>query len=248
MPVLPVQIIPPTFPDGYCPPTVQQFANDLQSGSRLSSSITLDKVIISDSPPSDHTKLWFKTSAGAPFTYPSIPLYFWHLSLAAWVAAHYRQPGQHTWEEFAAAGDIDAYDGGAAGAVTATSGPFWAIDTAYDGRSPMSPGVIAASNPAKTLGYGEDFGEGAHAMTAQEVAAHTHPLTGDAQIVNGDNLKTVLTGSGGAGLMVGLTGTAQPDISILNNKFTTTQQAMPVVHPVRGMSCIVRTARLFYVG
>lgn len=249
MSVLPVQIIPPTFADGYCPPSVQQFANDLQSGSRLSSSISLDKVILSDTPPTDHTKLWFKTLGGAPFPFPAIPLYSWHTSLAAWVAAHYRLPGQHTWEDFDTAADIDTYDGGATGVVSPTGGPFWVIDPAYDGRSPMSPGVIPTANPAKTLGYKEDFGEGAHTQTGEETGPHTHPLDGDAQIKNNGALKTVIPGSGGAGIQIGLTGTAQPtDITVAPNTYVATQQAMPIIHPVRGMSCIMRTGRLYYLG
>src|SRR5262245_27152008 len=118
MAVLPVQIIPPAFPDGYCPPNAQIFANDLLARARLSSSITLDKVVISDTAPTDHTKLWFKTLNGAPFAYPSIPLYYWHQSLTTWVAAHPDSPGKHHWEEFDAASDVDTFEGGTAGAVT----------------------------------------------------------------------------------------------------------------------------------
>jgi hypothetical protein len=49
--------------------------------------------------------------------------------------------------------------------------------------------------------------------------------------------------------MLGLTGLAQPtDISIIANTYVTSQQEMLMVHPVRGMSCIKRTGRIYYVG
>ena len=251
MPVLPVQIIAPTFADGYCPPTAQQFANDLLSGAQLSSSLTLDKVLVQDSAPSDHTKLWFKTVGGTyPFPYPNIPLYYWHTGLAMWVARHPADEFTHRWEEFANAADIDTYEGGEVGAINpnGTTGPFWAIDPAYNGRSPMSPGAISGSSPAKTLGYREDYGSGSHTQGAEEVGPHVHPLNADPSIESGDNIKVVSSGSGGTGLLIGGSGAASTDLSVLTNKYSATQQAMPVVHPVRGMSCVVRTARIWYRG
>ena len=148
--ILPVQFIAPTFAEGYCPPTLQQFANDYAAGLQLTSSLSLDTVIVSDTAPTDHSKLWFKTLSGAPFTYPSIPLYKWHTVFAVWVAAHYRIPGAHDWEEFDQESDIWSFEGGDGSdpgtvAPTATTGSFWEVDPAYDGRSPMSPGTARTS-------------------------------------------------------------------------------------------------------
>lgn len=253
MAVLPVQLIAPTFPEGYCPANIQQFANDLQSGTQLSSPITLDTVIISDTAPDDHSKLWFKTSGGAPFTYPSIPLYFWHPVLGAWVAAHKDEPGDQKWQEFTQESDIWSYQGGdgsnpAVSVPTASTGSFWEVDPRYNGRSPMSPGSIPDANPAKTLGYGENFGEGAHLQDREEVGPHDHPLTADSSIVDGNEIKMVNSGTGSAGIMIGLTGPPSTNLSVEDNEFTTSQQKMPVISPVRGQSCIIRTARLYYVG
>ena len=86
-------------------------------------------------------------------------------------------PGNHRWEEFAAEADIWSFDGGdgsnpAINPPTAISGAMWELDTNYNGRSPMSPGIIASSVPAKTLGYGENFGVGTYKQIGSDVAAH----------------------------------------------------------------------------
>lgn len=249
--ILPVSIIPPEFAEGYCPASIQAFANDLLNGATLQGDATLDTTVISETAPANHTKLWFKLDGSLnPFAIAGgIPLFKWSNTLGTWVARHPALPGTHRWEEFTAPGDIDTYEGGTAGAVTDTTGPFWEIDTDYNGRSPMSPGAIPTANPAKTLGYGENYGEGAHTQLGQEVGTHTHPLAADADITNTDGtIDFVQTGSPGPGIMKGLTGTAVTPLSVQNNTYTTTQQAMPVLHPIRGMSAIRRTTRLYFVG
>src|SRR5688500_4045829 len=99
MAVLPVRLIPPTFPEGFCPETWQEGINLAFSGAQLTSLISADKVVVSDSAPSDHTKLWFRTSGGMPAGPPSIPLFYWHAVLGLWVAEHPDAPGKHHWEE-----------------------------------------------------------------------------------------------------------------------------------------------------
>lgn len=273
MAVLPVQIIAPTFPDGYCPPSLQQFANDFASGSQISAPISLDTLVISDTAPTDHSKAWFKTSAGLPFAWPSPPIYVWSGAYGCWVAANPSAPSTHRWEEFTGAGDITTYEGGAVGAVTAITGPFWEIDTNYDGRSPMSPGVISGADPAKTLGYGESYGAGTVNLT--QLLAHLHVygrmnqvnVNDDYLLVQGTVANATLTGPQILGAdAVGLANPAQAlGTGVINgvpmagpylntgpmaNSDGTTPTTVPVqvVQPVRGMSCIKRTGRLFYVG
>lgn len=61
----------------------------------------------------------------------------------SWVSPHWQQPGQMQWYVDPATGlpadpsaFIDTYDGGSAGIVTISSGPFWAVAPSpdYDGR------------------------------------------------------------------------------------------------------------------
>ena len=251
MAVLPVQLIPPTFPEGYCPPSLQQFANDLQSGTQLSSGISLDTLVISDTAPADHSKAWFKTVGG--IVTAASKLFVWSTALSLWVAPNPEQDlsARRLWAGAlgAGAGNLDEYDGGSTAAVGPATGPMWEEDPTFVGRSPMHPGIIPTANPAKTLTVGEDYGEGAHLMTAQEVAPHNHALSADASITNvNGSIKTVTTGAGGPGLAIGLTAPPSTDLAVVPNAFTTTQQAMPVIHPVRGIYVIRRTARIFYVS
>lgn len=256
MAVLPVQIIAPTFPDGYCPADSQQFANDLLSGAQLSSSVTLDTVVRSVSAPSDHTKLWFKLDgAGVPYQYPPLPLYSWEPSLGVWVARHPFAPGKHLWEIVASEAAIWSLDGGSGAdpsttPPTATTGAFWKIEPLLAGRSPMSPGAIAQSNPAKTLGYAEAFGEGAHLQMEPEVGPHDHSLAAGASITDSGTIKVVTSGGGSAqGLLIGGSGNADTPVAVQPNEYDSAgQQAFNIVHPVYGMASIVRTARIWYLG
>lgn len=251
MAVLPVQIIPPTFVEGYCPASLQQFANDLQSGSQLSTSLSTDTLEIGDTAPTDTSKAWIKTVGGVVTA--ATGLFVWNAALALWVWPNTEQDAsaRRLWVGAlgAGAGGLDLYDGGSAGAVGAATGPMWEQDTDFVGRSPMGPGAIPTANPAKVLAVGENYGEGAHLMTDQEVAAHDHPLATDADITNADGtIDVVTTGAGGPGLAKGLTAPAVTPLSVQPNTFTTVQQTMPVIHPVRGCYLVKRTARIFYVG
>lgn len=251
MAVLPIQFSGPTFPDGYCPASLQTFSNDLTAGLTASSPITLDNIVISETAPADTTKLWYKIdgSLNPFFIAGGMPIFKWSPTATAWVALHPLEEGTHRWEVFANAGEVPLYEGGNNNPVTDTDGPFWEIDTDFDGRSPMSPGVIQNANPAKTLGYEEDYGEGAEMMDPEAVAPHDHPMNADSDMVNTDGtIKVVDSGVGTAGLQRGNTGPDVTPLSVENNEYTTTQQRMPVIHPVRSMSCIRRTARLYYVG
>jgi hypothetical protein len=185
--------------------------------------------------------LWRKPSTGITYN--------WDAGTSAWISPHPEPPNGavRRWFE----GTLTAlltYDGGDTNAPGTNSGPMWTQDTNYDGRSPMGPGVIPGSNPAKTLALSEDFGAGAVAGTAQNVPPHTHPLNADASIMDGDNIKVVETGVGGRGLQIGGSGPASTDLSVQANEFTGTQEASSVLHPVRGLYCIRRTVRVNYVG
>lgn len=174
----------------------------------------------------------------------------WYQFSGQWISPH---PWQYAtslglrleWEGTEA--DLKLFDGGDAGALSSVSGPMWEIDHNYDGRSSMGPGTIPTSNPSKVLAVTEDFGEGAHQMTIEEVGPHIHPLQTEASITNaGGTIDVVNTGVGGPGLQIGLTGVATNVLEVLANTYATTQQNMPVIHPVRGCYKIRRTTRIYY--
>lgn len=119
---------------------------------------------------------------------------------------------------------------------------MWEVDHNYDGRSPMSPGLIPQSSPAKTLAPQENYGDGSHVQTVSEMASHAHgpdpdkadgflghTLPGKPATYNvlagGDTISQPLTGYAGG---IGTPSVVTP---------TTT------THPVRGMYAIRRTSR-----
>jgi hypothetical protein len=141
--------------------------------------------------------------------------------------------------------DLRSYDGGdgTAGPATSTSGPAWQEDTDFQGRSPMGPGAIPTSNPAKTLSVGEDFGEGAHAQASTELYPHSHP-PGDifnafAGFVKPGQLSSYEIGGGTEIERMGFTG-------LQGGNASGNADPANVVHPCRGAYIIRATARAFY--
>jgi hypothetical protein len=166
-----------------------------------------------------------------------------------WLAVYKAAPAGPNgvrWDYEDTEASLFTFEGGENAPVTLVAGPYWEIDHNYDGRSSMGPGVIDNANPAKTLSVGENYGTGSVLATSDNVPPHTHPFQRtDTNILNGANVKTVIPGAGGAGLQIGLTGTAQDDLSIGANTFTSAQEAIPTISPVRGAYKIKRTGRMY---
>lgn len=143
--------------------------------------------------------------------------------------------------------DLQTYDGGDTNAPSPTSGPMWVEDTDAIGRSPMHPGAIPTSNPAKTLNVGEAYGEGAHALIATELPA-VLPLTANlpghrTNLEAGAPQWLCPTGSGGT---VGTTPSTEDATITFNN--TNGDVAHQTTHPVIGRYTIKWSGRLYYVA
>ena len=237
----------PTVPEGFCNSLnnsnwVQTLVNLIAQGVAILDGSGFSVVLNQSTAPgpTDRDKLWRDTDTGRVYNWDG----------GAWVTPNPEEPSGNARRLWAGSlSDLISYDGGSAGAVGTNSGPMWEEDTDMAGRSPMHPGSIPTANPAKILAVGENYGEGAHAQTTQEVGPHTHPLVTEAGITNADgSIDVVNTGVGTAGLMIGLTGPQTTPLSVQTNAYTTTQEPMPVLHPIRGLYVIKRTGRLNYVG
>lgn len=144
--------------------------------------------------------------------------------------------------------DLQTYDGGDTGTPGTEAGPMWIEDTAFIGRSPMHPGLIPETTPffSKTLAVGENYGDGSHIQTTQEMAAHTHtpdPTKADGFLghaVVGAPATFDVTG-GGSVINMPLTGVAGG-----NGLTPSVTQSTNMVGPVRGLFCIKRSGRMFY--
>lgn len=195
---------------------------------------TLKGVIISeDAPvPEDRDKMWVKVDSSG------IPLGQFVYGNGQWVWPHEVPPVSSTrWLWVGDLVSLATFDGGTVGSPP-YAGAFWEEDTDFAGRSPMAPGNIPTAVPTKSLSVGENYGEGAHMQTVDEVGPHTHP------IVPRDQLED--TGSGNLdGITSSGTGPSIGTLTAGQNEYTTTQQAMPIIHPVRGVYIIKRTARIY---
>ncbi len=145
--------------------------------------------------------------------------------------------------------DLLTYDGGSATGTGTEAGPMWQEDTTFIGRSPMHPGLIpeTVSTFAKNLLVGENYGDGSHVQTTQELAVHAHfPDATKADgflghAVAGAPATFNVTG-GGDTINMAQTGTAGG-----NGLTPSVTQAMNWAHPVKGLYCIMRTNRIYYV-
>lgn len=185
--------------------------------------------------PENRVYPWFRSSGGYPDRW-------YQYAGGLWLARHSLPPGFTTIApaSITSAADLNTWDEGEAGVVGIYTGPFWEIDTDFDGRSPMGPGAIPTSNPAKTLAVGEAYGEGAHTQLTDEVGPHTHDLSHPEMVSSG--------GGASVGMMRGDSGNPVNNLTALTNTYAApgTQQAMPVIHPVRGRYFIKRSGRLYF--
>lgn len=70
---------------------------------------------------------------------------------------------------------IDTFDGGEAGAVSATTGPFWERLTDMDAKFPIGPGTLPSTT---VLAVGDAGGEEKHSLTEAEMPPHLHEVEG----------------------------------------------------------------------
>lgn len=131
--------------------------------------------------------------------------------------------------------DITTLDGGEAGAVTPTTGPFWARVTAMDGRFPLGVGTFGTT--AVAVG---DVG-GAHEVTLalQEMPLHDHGLPGN---------KLVMHQTPAAGFLQQVSGTGSSVIGFQAEGGKTDGTTKPHANmpPYRGVFFIKRTSRLYH--
>lgn len=235
-----INAVPGTLPSNFCPTgatALQEFYNEIIA--RTVFSLSPDKAFYNfgDTTPTPENRVfpWLRTISGSPDRWYVYVGGKWVWPYPVPISGGIRQLWVGTLN------DLKTYDGGSTEPVTSTTGPFWEEDTAFAGRSPMHPGSIPNATPAYSLNPGENYGEGSHMMSKEEVGPHTHPL---------NETDLVTTGSGSSeGLEF-----SEPSEDFFKtlvtqtNEYATTQQAMPIIHPVRGIYIIKRTIRQYYTA
>lgn len=239
-----VPLIPGTLPGGnnYCPPNWQQFLIDAFSVS-FGQIPSASNVWVGDTSPPDPvaTPIWFRTNAGAP-VYPNL----WFLVNGVWSAKHPIGASAREvrwWNDTEA--NLVTFEGGDGNPLGPNSGPIWAVDHTWDGRSPMSPGAVP--DTADTIAQGANYGHGQHVQTQDELAKHTHiissfgtnfPSNGNGVLGGSNDLTGPFSYDDNAGL--------PPDAAHRTVIASMGKSAaMNWVHPVKGCFAIVRTSRIW---
>jgi len=257
-----VQALPGTFPSGFCPKgegALQELYNEIIL--RTQFSLSADKAFYNygNSAPTPENRQfpWLQTSSGYPVR--------WYVFRdGSWIWPH-PVPASSDLRQIWV-GDttsLETFDGGesAAIAVTPTTGPMWAVDTDFDGRSPMGAGAIPSSTPAKTLALDEAYGEGTHLITGNElpdlstlvkigvaIPAQGHAADGFTESYDGGGTPVNLNGyTNDVGMYPTATLMASgfPKASVASLQ-TTPGTSHQTTHPVRGCYIIKRTARIYY--
>lgn len=164
----PVTISTASVPSDFCPTS---FAQAWPFGvSLLQAELSGNNFSFNYGPttpgPDDRDKPWFRTNAdGTPDR--------WYVYVSgAWIAKNPTPVGA-TWIFTGIEADITTFDGGEAGAVTATTGPMWERDTAFDARFPVGVGTLPSTATIAVTGTG---GEEKHKLIEEEIPAHDHNL------------------------------------------------------------------------
>lgn len=228
----PVTLIPGTLPSGYCFRGYQQLYNDFFTFATAFLPGEFRAVNFSTSEPvaEERDRPWFRLNPdGSPDR--------WYVYYnGQWVSPYEVPPSsdeRRLWVGIAV--DLETYDGGSAGAVTATTGPFWEVDTDFAGKVIVGPGTLQPS--ATVIAVGDTGGVDQVTLVINEIPSHGHTIP---------NAVVGQIGGGGSA-MIGFSGTG-PDIIPVGNVATTATgggQAHTNMPPYRAAYVTKRTARVY---
>lgn len=230
------QITPGTLAPNCYPADPQTLINEAMEKSFVT--IDLTGIVRQQATPAatDRDKLWIKVDASDK------PVGQFVFAAGAWIWEHPVPPNSDfRWLWVGSEVALQTIDGGAAVAVSDTTGPFWEVDHDFDGRSPMGPGTIPGKTIAPlSIAVGGELGEAEHTQVEAEVGEHTHESQFDLQ--NADS------GSG-----VNALNTADPtsnefQVETQVNQAQANVTPMNVIHPVRGIFLVKRTTRIYRTG
>lgn len=189
----------------------------------------------------------------------------WYRYTGQWISPNPFGPGRHLWEEFNSESDVWSFDGGdgtdpSTSPPTPNKGAMWMVDHGYDGRSPMGVGSVPGATVPLSIVSGTDAGNAEHTLTEAEgaVGQHTHAFGitnagGDDAFFAKSGVNTVanytgfyITGNGPNLVLSETTADLFTLPSGLGGTGVTAPTPFKIIHPVRGMYCIVRTSRINY--
>lgn len=158
----------------------------------------------------------------------------------AWLALHHEPPDtvkMYPGSELS----IDTYDGGEAGAVSATTGPFWERYAVFDAKIPIGPGTLESG---AVVAIGGELGAEKHTNTMEEIPAHAHSIGQS----GGNNTQIVFNGGSGVAGSGSSYGSKLFNTDSAGGNASDETVAHNNMPPCRAIWFIRRTARLFRRG
>lgn len=165
----PVTLSTASVPAGYCGGSVQEvwpYLVALLTAELAGSNYTFNFGPTTPAP-DDQDKPWFRTDSDGN------PDRLYVFSDGVWLAKH-PIPAGAVWMYEGLEADIETFDDGEAGTITATTGPMWEKVSAANGRFPVGPGTIGTTS----IGVGGTGGTHEHTLTLDNIPPHTHGITG----------------------------------------------------------------------
>lgn len=199
---------------------------------------TATSYVLSESTPSvdDQDKAWVKLSGGY-----LEGVYAFNNGI--WARPHPIAASSQERKIFVGvAGNIPTYDGGEAGTATATTGPFWEIDTDFAARMPLGVGELPVAGV--TVAVGDTGGADKITLDEGELPEHTHTFSLD-QFSNHDSSTSNPTQLLASNLTVENAGGVKPDVTNSSVGNGESHQNMP---PYVGVYFIKRTSRIYIRG
>lgn len=249
-----ITLTPPVFPDGYCPQSEQQRANDIASGmgAQIPGNYTVFNYGDTEPSADDRDKPWLRTDGGF--------IDGWYVYFGGqWTRPHPVPPSGGERRMFVGTeAEVWAYDGGDGNdpdtdAPQFAFGAMWEVDHDFDGRIPIGPGTPD--------GWGSAIGEGANAgtsrvtLTTAMLPEHRHFVSHSSQsnVPGIDANETVAYRGGGENnenyALSGVDATASPANVGLTSPVgeasdSDAAKRVATLPPVRGVWIIKRTARV----
>lgn len=226
-------LIPGTLASNCWPSTPQALYNEMFAKG-VAQVPGLAGVVASETTPvpGDRDKVWFQLDGAGVLVRP------YYFASGEWLAAHPDEPSSGKRILFVGdAANIDTLDGGEAGTVSDTTGPFWEIDTEFAARFPIGVGTTAGGTGIAVTDKG---GEDEHTLTEAEIPAHTHGPD-DTTVTAFAGVSSTTGAQDGATVANGLT-----NFSLTGA--TGGGEAHNNLPPYYGVYFIKRTARRYWIG
>ena len=150
------------------PATPQSFVNEIFEKTRGELS-DISGVIISETTPdpADQDKLWVKIDGGG---FP-VGTFIFNGGEWLWPVEGYDKADRRFWRGNIA--DLPFKDGGEAGPVTSTTGPFWELDEDMNGRVAIGVGDLPSG---AAIAVNDQGGNDVSTLENANIPAHRHPI------------------------------------------------------------------------